>query len=187
MRVGLFFPAPSRSMLPFICPVQLSLPLLPSSPSPQRRQEQAKANHAAAGLLRVPCFPAAPEPTLSSLPNKIAGGQLISSRDNNYPLIDTRQASCPLFPCTAWRIQPLRAPRSTDVSSKKSTGWRGSGPRSYANPLQQGQGLGWGGAAPLGDSRVGKGLSGTHDCCWEQGEASSAERDGSAASLWQFL
>lgn len=145
VRVGLFFPAPSRSTLPFVCPMQPSLPLPPSSRSPQTRQAQAKA-----GLLWVPCFPAAPEPMLSSLPNKIAGGQLISSRNNNYPLIDTRQASCPLFPCTVWRIQPLWAPRSTDVSSKKTTGWRGSGAMILCQPPAAGARAWLGRGGPIG-------------------------------------
>lgn len=47
------------------------------------------------------CSPAAPAPTLPSPPNERPGGQLISSRDNNDPLIATLQPSCPPFPCIA--------------------------------------------------------------------------------------
>lgn len=61
------------------------------------------------------------------------------------------------------------------------------GPQS-CQPLQQQQqqGLCSGGAAPLRDLGVEKGLSDTRDSCREQGEAGSwsGKRDGSAASVW---
>lgn len=52
-RIRFIFPGPSHSTLPFICSVEPSLLLSTSSHSPQRRQTQAKAKHAAASLLWV--------------------------------------------------------------------------------------------------------------------------------------